>query len=278
MASMLDKSLDDIIKESKSSGGRGRGGGRGGKNKNAGRAVGRGDGSKGGRGGRGVGRDSRKDFVRSRPISKPARSGPKQGMNPRSFRMTVQNDMWSHDMYEVAPSRIAPPRGNIETGTKLMITNLHFNVSDEDVKELFEELGDVKRSKVLFDRSGRSEGKAEVVYTRKADALAAVKRYNGVRLDGQPMHIELAKSWADGGEGGLHSRGGREGGFGGGFGGRQSNQGYGNFSRLQQPARPARGGRGGRGVGRSNGRREQGSSRSTADLDADLDSYQGMEE
>lgn len=35
------------------------------------------------------------------------------------------------------------------------------------------------------------QGTAEVVFTRKPDAVAAVKRYNNVQLDGKPMKIEM---------------------------------------------------------------------------------------
>lgn len=36
-----------------------------------------------------------------------------------------------------------------------------------------------------------SQGTAEVVYMRHADALAAMKRYNNLLLDGKPMKLEL---------------------------------------------------------------------------------------
>jgi RNA recognition motif-containing protein len=35
------------------------------------------------------------------------------------------------------------------------------------------------------------QGTAEVVYAKKEDALAAIRRYNNVQLDGKPMKIEF---------------------------------------------------------------------------------------
>ncbi|KAL9257755.1 THO complex subunit 4B-like protein, partial [Drosera capensis] len=34
-------------------------------------------------------------------------------------------------------------------------------------------------------------GSAEVVYGRRSDAFAALRRYNNVQLDGRPMKIEI---------------------------------------------------------------------------------------
>ncbi|PKA61439.1 hypothetical protein AXF42_Ash014356 [Apostasia shenzhenica] len=73
--------------------------------------------------------------------------------------------IWRHDLFE--DSMVAAGLG-VETGTKLYISNLDFGVSNEDIK-----------------------GSAEVVYARRSDAIAAVKRYNNVQLDGKPMKIEI---------------------------------------------------------------------------------------
>jgi THO complex subunit 4 len=48
-------------------------------------------------------------------------------------------------------------------------------------------VGELKGTSVNFDRSGRSKGSAEVVFARRADAMTALKRYNGATLDGLPQ-------------------------------------------------------------------------------------------
>ncbi|WOL06604.1 THO complex subunit 4D-like isoform X1 [Canna indica] len=97
--------------------------------------------------------------------------------------------MWRHDLFD--DSMVAAGISGIETGTKLYISNLDYGVSNEDIRELFSEIGNLKRFAVHYDRSGRPSGSAEVVYVRRSDAIAALKRYNNVQLDGKPMKIEV---------------------------------------------------------------------------------------
>ncbi|KAI9081939.1 hypothetical protein K1719_036252 [Acacia pycnantha] len=236
MSAALDMTLDDIIKKNKKSG--------------SGNSRGRGRGSGPG----------------------PARRFPNRAANRAAPYTTAKapEATWQHDMFADQPMAPHPPQGGrasaIETGTKLYISNLDYGVSNEDIKELFSEVGDLKRYAIHYDRSGRSKGTAEVVFSRRVDAVAAVKRYNDVQLDGKPMKIEIvgtniatpaAAPAANGalGNSNIVPRIGQ--GRGGAFG------------------RP-RGGGGGRGRGfqSSRGRgRGRGEKVSAEDLDAELEKY-----
>uniref|UniRef100_A0A1J3ETN6 THO complex subunit 4A n=1 Tax=Noccaea caerulescens TaxID=107243 RepID=A0A1J3ETN6_NOCCA len=196
---------------------------------------------------------------RNNPNRKSNRSAPYQSAK-------APESTWEHDMYSERSSRSS---AGIETGTKLYLSNLDYGVMNEDIKELFAEVGELKRYTVHFDRSGRSKGTAEVVFSRRGDALAAVKKYNDVQLDGKPMKIEIvgtnlqtaAAPSARPGNGNVNGAS------------RRGGQGRGG----QQRGGGGRGG-GGRGGGGGGGRgRRPGKGPaekiSAEDLDADLDKY-----
>nr|BAG93234.1 unnamed protein product [Oryza sativa Japonica Group] len=52
-------------------------------------------------------------------------------------------------------------------------------------------MGHLKHCAVHYDNNRRPTGSAEVIFTRRSEAVAALKRYNNVRLDGKPMKIEV---------------------------------------------------------------------------------------
>lgn len=77
-------------------------------------------------------------------------------------------------------------------GVKVAVSNLHPGVTQTDIKELFETVGPLKTATLKKYASGESACEAEVVFEAMADALEAIKRYNLVPLDNQPLHITLA--------------------------------------------------------------------------------------
>ncbi|KAJ8768822.1 hypothetical protein K2173_023726 [Erythroxylum novogranatense] len=170
MASSVDMALDDIIKKNRERG-RGRGRGRARRGQGPGRSF-------------GAGRMS--GPVRKGPLSVNTR--PSQYSIAKPLRRT-RNLPWRHDLLEDS-IRAAGIMG-VEVGTKLYISNLDYGVSNEDIRELFSEVGEVKQYAVHYNKTGRPSGSAEVVYMRRSDAIAALKKYNNVLLDGKPMKIEI---------------------------------------------------------------------------------------
>jgi len=76
-------------------------------------------------------------------------------------------------------------------GTKIIVSNLHPDVSRDDVLELFCVLGPIKEvTKLGF-------GKMKVIFVRNLDAVASFVKYDGRELDGQPMQLELIKRKED---------------------------------------------------------------------------------
>ncbi|XP_040566821.1 uncharacterized protein [Lepeophtheirus salmonis] len=73
-------------------------------------------------------------------------------------------------------------------GAKVIVSNLHNAVTQEDIVELFGDVGPLKRVKVS------SPGAAEVVFVNKEDAMKAVETYHNRQLDGKAMKCQLIGS------------------------------------------------------------------------------------
>jgi RNA recognition motif-containing protein len=128
---------------------------------------------------------------------------------------------------------------------KLFVGNLSYNVTENDLQDLFAQHGTVTDVNLMLDRmSGRSRGFAFVTMSTKEEAEAATNALNGHDLQGRNLTVNEARPRPQGGNGGGGGGGGRGygGGGGGGGGGREGGGGR------------DRGGRGG--GGRHRGERE----------------------
>lgn len=97
--------------------------------------------------------------------------------------------------YSPSPQRdyTGSPRGR---GVVVAVSNLHSRVTQADITELFETVGPLRFATLIKKRDGSSSGEAEVIFENMHDALEAIKRYNLVPLDNQPLHITLVTNHA----------------------------------------------------------------------------------
>lgn len=78
----------------------------------------------------------------------------------------------------------------VDYGMKLFVSNLDFGVTNKDLRELFGECGPLKSFNIHFKEGGKSQGTADVIFKHRADALKAIRQYNGRTLDGRVMDIQ----------------------------------------------------------------------------------------
>ena len=78
--------------------------------------------------------------------------------------------------------------------TKLYVGNLHFSISEDKLKEMFTEAGEVVSVTIIKDRdSGRSKGFAFIEMSNQVEVEDAVRRYNEFEMNGRPLKVSIAR-------------------------------------------------------------------------------------
>ena len=76
----------------------------------------------------------------------------------------------------------------------IYVSNLSFNVQDEDLKEFFTPYGEVSSAKVITDReTGRSRGFGFVEMSDEAASKKAIAELDGATVEGRAIKVMEAK-------------------------------------------------------------------------------------
>ena len=107
----------------------------------------------------------------------------------------------------------------------IYVGSLHFKMNEAELKEIFEEYGEVTSAKIIIDKySGKSKGFGFVEMPNEAEAKKAIEELNGSEVGGRNIIVNESIERTDsnrrsnfrGGDGGGDRRGGNSGGGGGG--------------------------------------------------------------
>ena len=96
----------------------------------------------------------------------------------------------------------------------IYVGNLPFTLVEEDLREIFEEYGEVSSAKIISDKfSGRSKGFGFVEMESDDEANNAIKELNNAEVGGRNIKVNESKPRERSGGGGGDRRGGGGGGF-----------------------------------------------------------------
>lgn len=90
---------------------------------------------------------------------------------------------------------------------KIYIGNLPFSSTEDELRSLFSQHGDVQSVNVITDReTGRARGFAFVEMSQASDAANAIKSLDGSDLGGRSLRVNEAEDKPRGGGGGYRDR------------------------------------------------------------------------
>lgn len=76
----------------------------------------------------------------------------------------------------------------------IYVSNLSFNVADEDLQDFFAEYGEVTSAKIIKDKfTGRSRGFGFVEMSSDEHAQKAIQELDGAVVEGRTISVTVAK-------------------------------------------------------------------------------------
>ncbi len=78
--------------------------------------------------------------------------------------------------------------------TNIYVGNLSFDTSEEDLRQHFASIGEVKSAKIITDReTGKPRGFGFVEMDNPGDVQEAIRQLDGVSLGGRDLKVNEAK-------------------------------------------------------------------------------------
>ncbi|PAV15227.1 RNA-binding domain-containing [Pyrrhoderma noxium] len=114
----------------------------------------------------------------------------------RSAGPRGSDGMWVHDLHDknVPPAVVnanRKPQSEDSANNKLLVSNLHYEVTENDLITIFGQVGTLIREPFIkYDKSGRSTGEAVITFEKPVDASKALEQFDGILAKGQEMSIK----------------------------------------------------------------------------------------
>ena len=91
----------------------------------------------------------------------------------------------------------------------IFVAGLSYQVSEADLRELFEEYGTVSSAKIITDKfTGRSRGFGFVEMDDDSEGQRAIEQLNEAEYDGRTLTVSVARPRTERSSGGNYNRGG----------------------------------------------------------------------
>ncbi len=82
--------------------------------------------------------------------------------------------------------------------TSIYVGNLPYAITEDSLKEIFSEFGNVVSSRIITDKStGRSKGFGFIEMSTEEEANAAIQALDNGEIDGRSIRVNLAKPKED---------------------------------------------------------------------------------
>jgi len=92
-----------------------------------------------------------------------------------------------------ARGRNQPPSFPSDKGRKIIVWNLPYSYTWQDLKDEFRACGNIIRADILIDQEGRSRGAGTIVFESEEDAQRAIQMMDRAELAGRIVDVRLDK-------------------------------------------------------------------------------------